>query len=185
MRAIVVALYALSLSACAAPRVPPRLGLKLAPSSLVNDEQPPISLQQHIRVERQNSDDELDVALEIDAAHLEMVALALGHRVMSLSFDGLTTKAWRHPMVPAMLRAEDVLDDLQLALWPHDAIEQALPPGWSLDDNDKELQRTLLYENTPMVEISYSQLPRWSGTLVLMNLRYHYQLTIESVENAP
>jgi hypothetical protein len=29
------------------------------------------------------------------------------------------------------------------------------------------------------MQISYAGLPRWSGTVVLENLRYHYRLTIQ------
>src|SRR5687767_3479366 len=76
----------LLLSACATTAPPPaaRLGLKLAPSALGES----ISVQQHLRVERNGRSDELDVALEVEPARLELVGLALGQRVLSLSYDG-------------------------------------------------------------------------------------------------
>jgi hypothetical protein len=37
-------------------------------------------------------------------------------------------------MVPAQLQAEDVLENLQLTLWPVDAIRQALPSGWRIEE---------------------------------------------------
>ena len=171
---------ALALSGCAAPVTPSsRLGLKLSPASLGES----ISLQQHFKVERDGRNDELDAALEVDAEHIELVGLALGQRVLTLHFDGKNVQTWRHVMMPSQVRGEDVLDDLQLTLWPADAIRQALPAGWRLEDNG--LRRTLLSDDVPVTVIDYSGQPRWSGTVELNNLRYRYRLTIQSVSTAP
>ena len=86
-------------------------------------------------------------------------------------------------MVPAQLRDEDVLEDVQLTLWPVEAIRQALPAGWRIEEEG--MRRTLSAGDTPVMVIDYSSQPRWSGKVVLTNLRYHYRLTIESVSNDP
>ncbi len=164
---------ALALAGCAtAP--PARLGLTLAPAALGQS----IALAQHLKVERDGRIDELDAALEVDADHLELVGLAFGQRVLTVSYDGKKLTSWRHLMLPRQVRAEDVLEDLQLTLWPAESIARALPAGWRIDDNG--LQRTLSMDGTPLVLINYSAMPRWSGTVTLQNLRYHYRLTIES-----
>jgi hypothetical protein len=175
MRAALL-LAGLVLAGCAAapPAAPARLGLKLAPAALGEA----ISLQQHLKVERDGRTDELDAALEVDASHLELVGLAFGQRVLSLHYDGAKLQAWRHPMLPSQVRAEDVLEDLQLTLWPAGAIAQALPAGWRVVDQG--LQRTLYLDGAAVATIAYSAMPRWSGTVVLDNLRYHYRLTIQS-----
>ena len=178
-RAALGVLTLLLLGACAstAPAPPPaRLGLKLAPAALDAS----ISVQQHMRVERAGRIDELDAALEVDAQHLEMVGLAFGQRVLSLHYDGKALTTWRHVMLPAQVRAEDVLEDMQLTLWPAAAIRAALPAGWSVSDDDGGLRRTVALDGAPVTLISYSALPRWSGTVVLENLRYHYKLTIQN-----
>ena len=153
---------------------PERLGLKLAPAALGAA----FSVQQHLRVERGGRSDELDAALEVDAAHLELVGLAFGQRVLTLHYDGRELTSWRHVMLPSQVRADDVLEDLQLALWPAAAIQQALPAGWRIEEQG--LQRTLFSGDAPVAQIAYSGLPRWSGTVVLDNLRYHYRLTIQT-----
>jgi hypothetical protein len=155
--------------------VPARLGLKLAPSSLGAS----ISLQQHITVERGGRIDELDAALEVDPEQLSLVGLALGQRVLTLHYDGSTLTSWRHPMLPAQVRGEDVLEDIQLTYWPAAAIAQALPPGWRIEDDG--LRRTLWSNDAPVTVIAYSTRPRWGGKVELSNLRYHYRLTIQSV----
>jgi Protein of unknown function (DUF3261) len=158
---------------------PARLGLKLAPSALGES----ISLQQHLTVERNGRVDELDAVLEVDPRRLDLVGLVLGQRVLTLHYDGQILNAWRHPMFPAAVRDEDILEDLQLILWPADAVRQALPGGWSIEE--KGLRRTLLIGETPVTVINYSGQRRWSGKVELSNLRYQYQLIIQSVSNEP
>ena len=162
-----------------APAQPARLGLKLAPATLGVS----LSLQQHLSIERQGRVDELDAALEIDAERLEMVGLALGQRILALRFDGRSLQSWRHPLVPEQLRGEDVLEDLQLTLWPIEVIEKALPAGWSIAEDGR--RRTLRLLDQPVLVIDYSGEPRWSGKIELTNLRYHYRLTIQSVASTP
>ncbi|MFZ6870869.1 DUF3261 domain-containing protein [Undibacterium sp. Di27W] len=164
------------LSACASKPVQPeaRLGLMLAPAALDAS----FSVQQHLIVERNGRIDELDAALEVEPGHLELVGLAFGQRVLSLSYDGKQLKSWRHVMLPAQVRAEDVLEDMQLSLWPVNAIVQALPAGWRVEEQG--LHRSLYLDDKLVVTVDYSGMPRWSGTVVLNNLRYHYRLTIQS-----
>ena len=98
-----------------------RLGLKLSPAAL-----PPISLQQHLTVQRNGTIDEPDVVLEVNAQRLDLVGLALGRSGCStLSYDGQILNTWRHPMFPAVVRSEDILEDIQLILWPVHAVRQA------------------------------------------------------------
>lgn len=170
-----VLLAGLLLGGCTAPKAgPARLGLRLAPATLGQ----PISVQQHLTVQRGGSTNDLDVALEVDAARLNLVGLAFGQRVLSLDFDGRELKEWRHPMLPAQVRAADVLEDLQLTLWPAAEIARALPSGWSIEEQG--LRRTLRLDGKVVTTIDYSGTPRWQGTAVLDNVRYQYQLTVES-----
>jgi hypothetical protein len=179
-RSVVSGLVALLLGGCATPAAQPaRLGLKLAPAALGTA----ISVQQHLRVERDGRIDELDTALEVDPARIDLIGLTLGQRMLALHYDGQTLQSWRHPMVPAQLRDEDILEDVQLTLWPVDAIRQALPAGWRIEEEG--MRRTLSAGDTPVMVIDYSIQPPWSGKVVLTNLRYHYRLTIESVSNDP
>ena len=167
---------AVLLAGCAAaPGAPPaRLELRLAPSTLGAS----ISVQQHLKVERAGRIDELDAALEIDGERLDMVGLAFGQRVLSLDYDGKELKSWRHVMLPSQVRAEDVLADLQLTLWPAQVIARSLPAGWRIEESG--LQRTLYKDAAVVATVRYSGQPRWSGTVTLDNLRYKYRLTIQT-----
>ncbi len=163
----------LLLAGCAtAP--PARLGLTLAPAALGAS----ISVQQHLTVERAGRIDEIDAAVEIDATQVQMVGLAFGQRVLTVNYDGKQLTSWRHVMLPKQVRAEDVLEDMQLTLWPAPAIAASLPPGWRI--HDAGLRRTLYLNDAVVATVSYSGMPRWSGTVILDNLRYAYRLTIET-----
>jgi hypothetical protein len=175
-----IALGILIFGGCALPvHQPARLGLKLSPSALGES----ISLQQHLTVERNGTSDEMEALLEVDPRRLDLVGLALGQRVLTLHYDGQILKAWRHAMFPAAVRDEDILEDLQLILWPAEAVRQALPAGWRVEE--KGLRRTLLIGEMPVTVIHYSGQPRWSGKVELSNLSYQYRLIIQSVSNGP
>jgi hypothetical protein len=168
-------LAALALAGCAAnPPAPARLGLKMPMPALGAS----FSVQQHLTVQRGGRTDELDVALETSPESLDLVGLAFGQRVLTMHYDGNQITEWRHPMLPSQVRSEDVLEDLQLTLWPADAIARALPAGWRLEEQG--LHRTLYREGEVVATIDYSGTPRWSGTAVLDNKRYQYKLTILS-----
>jgi hypothetical protein len=180
MRQLIAVLLCMWLGGCSwlqpVPTKPlARIGLKLAPATLGTS----IDLQQHLIVERADRIDQLDTVLEVDPQCLDLVGLAFGQRVMTLHYDGVNLQIWRHPMLPKQIRGEDVLEDLQLTLWPINAIRKALPVGWSITENNK--QRTLLLNNIPIMIIKYSNKHRWDGKIVLTNLRYHYRLIIQSV----
>jgi hypothetical protein len=174
-------LCALSLAGCAAsaPSPPTRLGLKLAPAAL----EASISLQQQVVVERQGRINALDAALEVDAERLDLVGLSLGQRVFALHYDGRELQSWHHPSMPPELSGEDVLEDLQLTLWPAGAIRKALPAGWRIEEVGR--RRTLWLDETPVMLIEYSGEPRWLGRIAINNLRYQYRLIILSVPAGP
>jgi len=81
-------------------------------------------------------------------------------------------------MLPAQVRAADVLEDVQLTLWPVAEIARVLPAGWTI--SEEGLRRTLKLNGEVVATIQYSGLQRWQGTAVLDNQRYQYKLTIVS-----
>ena len=177
-RTVIVSSVLCLLTACATvPPPPARLGLQLPPAELGAA----IELQQHLTIERNGKTDELDAALEVDQNRLQLVGLAFGQRVLSLNYDGTHMTEWRHFMLPAQVKAEDILEDMQLTLWPLESIRKALPAGWTIEDNN--LQRSLFMGDTLICVIHYSAMPRWSGTVQLENLRYRYRITIVSLAN--
>lgn len=158
---------------------PARLGLKLPPAALGTS----VSLQQRLQVEREGRFDQLDAMLEIDDEHVGLVGLVLGLRVLSFDYDGKTFTSWRHAFLPEQVKAEDVLEDIQLTYWPAESIRAALPEGWTIEDQGK--RRILSLDDKEVMVIDYSAQPRWAGKIILSNLRYQYRLTIQSVATNP
>jgi len=180
-RLFLLGLFSLEVGGCAAleGQLQARLRLMLAPDTLGDS----ISVQQNLRVERDGRIDHLDVALEVDPQRLQLVGLAFGQRVLRLNYDGHTLHTWRHLMLPPQVRAEDILEDVQLTIWPAEAIRQVLPEGWRIEENG--LRRTLLLNDKAVMLIEYSNQTRWSGKVELLNLHYHYRLIIRSAPAKP
>jgi hypothetical protein len=177
MRIIVLALFFL-LTGCASlhltpPPPPQRIGLNLAPATLRKS----MSLQQHMTVLRDGQTHELDTVLEINPTELNLVGLAFGRRIMTLHYDGKTLTTWRDPHVPSQVIGENVLEDIELTLWPVKVIRHALPIYWTIQQQGN--QRTILEHNIPIEFITYYK----NNTVMITNLKYNYQITIKSVAN--
>lgn len=100
----------------------------------------------------------------------------MGQTGVRMVWDGKQLQQTRAPWLPPQVRGERVLDDLQFALWPADAIRAVLPAGWTLDDADgiRRLQQdgqTWLERDT---------LP--DSRVRLRNLAEGYELVIESLD---
>jgi hypothetical protein len=179
MRYFFLIIFYLLLAGCATlhipqkPTTPGRIGLQLAPATLGKS----ISLQQHLIAHYADHKGELDTVLEIDPKHLSLVGLMFGQRILTLYYDGKTLKVWKNPRVPSQISGENILEDIELTLWPADVIQKALPIEWTIEEKNK--QRIILLNNNPIIIINYLN----KNTVILNNLRYHYQLTIQSSDN--
>ena len=130
---------ALLLCACTTvPTAPGTLLLRLSPGSLGQI----LALQQQLTVESRGQTRVLDVILEADAQSVRLAAMNMGQTAARLEWDGTSLSESRAPWWPAAIGAERILSDLQLMLWPADAIRAALPADWSLqsDASDRELR---------------------------------------------
>lgn len=108
---------------------PPRLAL---PPAALGCE---LALQQHLVVHAPGQPaQELDALLEVDAQTVRLALVHLGQRVGVIVWDGQQLQAELSRWWPAQLAPAQVLGDMQLALWPVDAIARALPASWMLQE---------------------------------------------------
>ncbi|AGW95089.1 DUF3261 domain-containing protein [Cupriavidus sp. DF5525] len=169
---------------CAAPGAAPEHAapqpgatalLRLPPASLQRE----LKLQQHIIVEFQlqgrTERRELMALLEADAAHTRLAAVAGGQVLARLSWDGTNLQVSRSPWAPAELQPERILSDLQLSLWPADAIRAALPAGWSFDATPA--LRQLRQGTETVAEIRFPD----AATTLFVQYRDGYRLTIRNL----
>ncbi len=152
------------------PRETPQL--RLAPALLGH----PLNLQQHLTLQAPGHDQQLDVLLEADAQHVRMGVVAMGQVAARLNWDGVTLTETRAPWWPQAVSGARILSDLQLTLWPVDAIQAALPPGWRLAEAGAV--RTLAQDGDVVTVIT-----RTSPQVVEIDQRReHFKLKIESRE---
>lgn len=150
MRMLVCA-GALLLSACALPsKAPPAMPVfLLRPQAL----EKPLALQQRLTVTAGGRTLQAEMALEADRDGVRMVLLDLGQAVARLEWDGQELTERRGPGLPAYVRTERILGDVQLVHWPVEAIQSALPLGWTLTASPAE--RTLRHEGRTVVRVRY------------------------------
>ena len=176
---------ALVCSGCVlAPATPPQVPvLHLAPAALGQN----LDLVQRLTIKKLpdaarsslgGSEHSLDALLQIDQSSVKLAAFALGQRVLTLSWDGRRLDSSRHPLLPVAVGSEDVLRDIQLVYWPSESIRQALPEGWTVSDAGST--RTLYFQQSVEVLVTYSATPPWTGRAELDNRAEGYSLLIES-----
>ncbi|QBK05255.1 DUF3261 domain-containing protein [Hylemonella gracilis] len=154
--------------------------LRLPPASLGRS----LALEQRIRIEARDENGaplrrQIETLLEADPHALRIVLLYMGQTAAVLEWDGRRLKETRSSWWPATLRGERILSELQLALWPAEAVRTALaefPDGvWTLDAD--ETGRTLRQDGEAVVQIRYQD---GIGLVELQHLRDGYRLTIRS-----
>lgn len=146
--------------------------LHLSPSSLGRE----VSLQQRLEFRFGKQQRELDALLEVDADHVRLLVQAMGQSGVRLDWDGNKLLEQRAPWLPPAVRSERVLDDLQFALWPLEAIHAALPAGWQVAEVDGERRLMDAQGKAWLVSRSGGGL----GNVELRNLAEGYQLTVHS-----
>ncbi len=174
MRRLITLLLGLMLAACATRQAAPAVALpslRLAPAALGHE----LAVQQRLVFRFGTHVRELDALLEVDAGAVRLAVQAMGRTGVHLQWDGVELVEQRSPWLPAAVRGERVLDDVQFSLWPADAVRAALPAGWELVETGdvRELRRNgqawLVRERTS------------ATTLQVHNRADGYDLTIESV----
>jgi hypothetical protein len=82
--------------------------------------------------------------------------------------------------LPASVKPEFFITDLQLVYWPLAGLQKTLPSQWRLEATDT--QRSLYFKETKQVEVHYfTPDPVWPKEVELVNLRYHYRLHIKTL----
>lgn len=171
MRLIPPLLLMIGLAGCAAPRpwfapLPPSIasGTHQARQQVtVTSEKQSFSLQTLVR-----TDDQMILVIALSDA---------GKGLFKLKWNADQPAPRHRGQPPDPLRTDWVLADLQLALWPLDALRNALPDPFRLEQtgNDRMLSRgdRLLWHSR-----SEGQNP-WTSSLVIRNLQMEYELRIQ------
>lgn len=149
--------------------------LRLAPSALPGG----MAAQQRLEFEHGGRRQVVDALVEVDTAAVRVVIHAQGQVALRLDWDGRTLTQTRADWLPPQLSAERVLSDLQLVYWPVDAVDAALPEGWSF--GGPEHGRTLKHADEIVAQVQRVSDRR----RVLHQHRHRYVLQIDSVPVVP
>lgn len=107
----------------------------------------------------------LEALLEVDAQQMQLALFHLGQRMGVLTWDGQQLHRDLSRWWPAQLPPEQVMSDVQLALWPAAAIRPSLPSPWFLEEIDgirrllhgREARISIQSPKTDVLEIQYPQ----------------------------
>jgi hypothetical protein len=105
-----------------------------------------------------------------------MALVAMGQVAARLDWDGTTLTETKAPWWPDQVSGARILSDLQLTLWPVDAIQAALPAGWRLVEDGNV--RTLMQGDDVVTVITRSS----PSVVELDERRVRFKLKIESRE---
>jgi hypothetical protein len=145
--------------------------LRLPPAALGRS----LALQQRLDVfVHGRAPQQVEVLLEADAQAVRLALVSLGQTAATLQWDGQQLQETRAPWWPAAVRGERILSDLQLVLWPAEAVRAALPTGWTLEASTE--QRVLRLNGDAVATVRYAG----AQHAELVNLRDGYRLAIES-----
>lgn len=179
MRGLIVLLLAAVMAGCAgqATRAPASAmpALALSPAALGGT----LALEQRLVFEHGQRSDTVDALVEADAHVVRIVLHRQGQVLLRLAWDGKELQQDRAEQLPESLSAQRVLADLQLVYWPAEAINQALPAGWQL--RDEQGVRTLFHRGDVVATVQKTG----DNQARLENLREGYRLHIRSVPVRP
>lgn len=149
----------------------------LPPSSLGTVHQ----TQQILRAAFGEHEATLRCVVRASPERIEMIALtALGQRAMSIDWNGQDWKVDTAPMVPSALKAEWLVADLQLALWPLATLQAAYKPaGWDVSEPGGGVRR-LRHDGKLIAEVAYADADPWHGRYWISNFRYGYALSVQA-----
>jgi hypothetical protein len=105
---------------------------------------------------------------------------AMGLRVFTIRYDGQNTTVDNTLPIPAQLTPERILADMQLVLWPLQALDSVLrQAGWELTEPAPATRR-LRRDARVVAEVHYAGDDPWSSRSWLVNLEHDYTLSIDS-----
>jgi hypothetical protein len=119
--------------------------------------------------------------VDVDAERLTLVGLsAQGQRWFSLRYDGRSLETQISPQAPELFDPQRMLADLQLALWPLAALQQAFADsGWQVSEPAPATRR-LRRDGRLVAEVHYGGADPWNGRLWFSHFASGYTLAVQS-----
>lgn len=190
LRSLFITLAAVILGACAHT---PRLTEAMPPLSPLSPDSfgGSVNLVQSARIQIGGGTTELLMVAEIDDRRIVITGLLPnGTRIFTLEYDGenLSSEGGFDP--GAVIQADYMLADFQLALWPLALLQEHYAAhgecfasgACRLVETNSGLRREITVDGHPEATVTYSALPRTSGTLVIDHRSRGYTIEITTLE---
>ncbi len=119
-------------------------------------------------------------AVQVDAAGVRVVGVdALGRRVFSVTYDGQRVTAEADPAVPEGFSPEHLLADVELALWPLQALQAAYAgTEWTVTEPYPGARR-LRRGGRLVAEVHYTGPDPWVARYWISNVHLGYVLAVD------
>ncbi|MCX7102734.1 MAG: DUF3261 domain-containing protein [Methylobacter sp.] len=143
--------------------------------------EPSRRIVQQINAFWSDREESLLAVLELDKQHIAMAGLSNdGLSLFNITYDGKTVLSDKSPLMPATVKPEFMLADMQLVYWPLTTLQTILPVGWRLETLKNK--RFLYINDKKQMEINYlSPETDWPKVVELVNFQYHYRLRIKTL----
>lgn len=103
-----------------------------------------------------------------------------GRLMVEMLFGQGRLNVRRTPYLPPEISADDLIADLQLALWPLERLRAGLTPGWTLAADDEG--RILRFNGTTEAQVDYQSDEPSSRPLPVYNARHDYLLILSPAD---
>ncbi len=151
------------------------------PLLAVHDFGASLQVQQQVTGEYNGAHHEMLGVLELHSHQVSLVGLsAQGLKLFTLQYDGDNLVMEKSALVQEHFQPQQVLADIQLALWPEGEIQRQLGVPWRLQQSSR--LRQLFYKNNRVVAINYETDDPMQGQFTLTNYQYGYSLRVRTLE---
>jgi hypothetical protein len=123
----------------------------------------------------------LRTVIQVEPALVSVVGVtAGGQRLFTARYDGKDVTSEQSPFVPKEISPSRVLADMQLALWPLAAVQEAARVAGDEVTEPFAGVRRLRHGDRLVAEVHYASVDPWNGRLWFVNFEFGYSLTIDT-----
>lgn len=143
-----------------------------------------VQLNQRLQFTQGNTQVDLPLAVSIEAGRFSLVAFSpIGGALLNASLQQGSIQSKTAPMLPKGLTAESLMREMQMALWPIEALLEANDDRLLNIEQTAQL-RIIYYHSKPLIRIRYDKgRPDSIGnTLYLENMANGYQWAIQTLK---
>ncbi|GAB2891658.1 hypothetical protein GCM10027180_22240 [Microbulbifer echini] len=143
----------------------------------------PRQLNQHLRINYQNTEYEVIAASLLSAESLKISLLSPeGISLLDVAYDGNEVSTRYYIDKAANLPPEKLLADIQFVYWPITQLREQLPIDWELEESmvGEVYTRRLSQNGEVSSEVRYSSKDIWEAQIELEHKQFGYRLSIRN-----